>query len=94
MTFTPLRPVAATKGACRTNGVCRTNESNGHSNGNPNAEVPPLVYRRSVGLCIFSKSQGNKVFAARRRDDASGSWQLPQVGIFFIAIETEPNSEH
>ncbi|MEO2193439.1 MAG: hypothetical protein ABGY24_13405 [bacterium] len=41
--------------------------------------VPPFAFRRSVGLCIFSRTQGNKVFAARRRDDRSGSWQLPQV---------------
>lgn len=41
--------------------------------------MPPFAFRRSVGLCIFSRTQGNKVFAARRRDDRSGSWQLPQV---------------
>ena len=40
---------------------------------------PPLKFRRSVGLCVFSRSHENKVFAARRRDDTSGSWQLPQV---------------
>ena len=48
--------------------------------------VAPFAFRRSVGLCIFSRSHGNKVFAARRRDDKSGSWQLPQVGLGFRAI--------
>ena len=34
-------------------------------------------FRRGVGLCIY-RSDG-LVFAARRMDDTSGSWQMPQV---------------
>jgi putative (di)nucleoside polyphosphate hydrolase len=39
------------------------------------------TFRRSVGLCIYSKYHENKVFAARRRDDSSGCFQMPQGGI-------------
>lgn len=37
-------------------------------------------YRRGVGLCIYRPRDG-LVFAARRVDDPTRSWQLPQGGI-------------
>merc|ERR1711924_234331 len=37
-------------------------------------------YRKNVGLCVLDESTG-LVFAARRVDDDSGAWQMPQGGI-------------
>jgi len=37
-------------------------------------------FRRGVGLCVFNRESG-LVFAARRMDDSSNTWQMPQGGI-------------
>lgn len=36
-------------------------------------------FRRGVGLCVVNRE--GKVFAARRLDDSTGTWQMPQGGI-------------
>jgi putative (di)nucleoside polyphosphate hydrolase len=36
-------------------------------------------YRNNVGLCVVNRE--GKVFAARRVDDPTGAWQMPQGGI-------------
>lgn len=38
------------------------------------------TYRPNVGLCVVHETKG-LVFAARRVDDDSGAWQMPQGGI-------------
>jgi len=39
----------------------------------------PRGYRRNVGVCLLHPS--GKVFVARRLDDSSQAWQMPQGGI-------------
>lgn len=73
-----MRATRATR-APRPARAAQTNRDRGQTVKPEREVVPPFAFRRSVGLCIFSRTQGNKVFAARRRDDRSGSWQLPQV---------------
>ena len=38
-------------------------------------------YRANVGVCLVKQSNPELVFAARRVDDDSGAWQMPQGGI-------------
>ena len=43
------------------------------------APAPPPRYRPNVGICVFNRV--GLVFTARRVNDSSGAWQMPQGGI-------------